>query len=80
MKTFATLTKTQFGLYVECVNHQGEACYNLPFLYTFDGSLDEEKLNSDAVYAYRTERAGRPSASYRRQRDICADSGERGRH
>ncbi len=46
MKTFATLTKTQFGLYVECVNHQGEACYNLPFLYTFDGSLNEEKLKS----------------------------------
>ncbi len=44
MKTLAPLTKTQYGLYVECVNHQGEACYNIPYLYTFDGSLDEEKL------------------------------------
>ena len=44
MKTFAPLTKTQYGLYVECVNHLGEACYNIPYLYTFDGSLDEEKL------------------------------------
>ena len=46
MKTKAPLTKTQYGLYVECVNHQGEACYNIPYLYTFDGSLDEEKLKS----------------------------------
>ena len=46
MKFIAPLTKTQYGLYVECVNHQGEACYNIPYLYTFDGSMDEEKLKS----------------------------------
>ena len=44
MKTIAPLTKVQYGLYVECVAHQGEACYNLPYLYVLDGSLDEEKL------------------------------------
>ncbi|MBQ3698795.1 MAG: amino acid adenylation domain-containing protein [Prevotella sp.] len=44
MKTSAPLTKTQYGLYVECVSHQGEACYNLPYLYVLDGNLDEEKL------------------------------------
>ena len=44
MKTTAPLTKVQYGLYVECVAHQGEACYNLPYLYVLDGSLDEEKL------------------------------------
>ena len=44
MKTFAQLTKTQYGLYVECVAHQGEACYNLPYLYVLDGRLEEEKL------------------------------------
>ena len=44
MKTFAPLTKTQHGLYVECVAHQGEPCYNIPYLYTLDGSLDGERL------------------------------------
>ena len=44
MKTTAPLTKTQYGLYAECMAHQGEACYNIPYLYTFDGSLDEQRL------------------------------------
>ena len=44
MKTFAPLSKVQYGLYVECVAHQGEACYNLPYLYVLDGSLDGDKL------------------------------------
>ena len=46
MKTSAPLSKVQFGLYVECVAHQGEACYNLPYLYVLDGSLDGEKLKT----------------------------------
>ena len=44
MKISAPLSKVQYGLYVECVAHQGEACYNIPYLYTFDGSLDEVRL------------------------------------
>ena len=40
----APLSKVQYGLYVECVAHQGEACYNLPYLYVLDGTLDGEKL------------------------------------
>ena len=44
MKTIAPLSKTQYGLYAECVAHQGEAYYNIPYLYTLDGSLDEERL------------------------------------
>ena len=44
MKTSAPLSKVQYGLYVECVAHQGEACYNLPYLYVLDGTLEEEKL------------------------------------
>ena len=44
MKTTAPLSKVQYGLYVECVEHQGEACYNIPYLYIVDGSLDEERL------------------------------------
>ena len=44
MKTTAPLSKVQYGLYVECVAHQGEACYNLPYLYVLDSSLDGEKL------------------------------------
>ena len=44
MKATAPLTKVQYGLYVECLEHQGEACYNIPYMYTFDGSLDGQKL------------------------------------
>ena len=44
MKTKASLTKTQYGLYVECINHSGEACYNIPYCYTLDGSLNGERL------------------------------------
>ena len=44
MKTTAPLSKVQYGLYVECVAHQGEACYNLPYLYVLDSSLDEDRL------------------------------------
>ncbi len=57
MKTMSPLSKVQFGLYVECVAHQGEACYNLPYLYVLDGSLDEEKLKTaieTAVKAHPT--------------------------
>ena len=38
------LSKTQYGIYVECANRSGEICYNLPYLYTLDGSLDTERL------------------------------------
>ena len=44
MITSAPLTKVQYGLYVECVGHIGEPCYNLPYLYMLDGSLDGERL------------------------------------
>ena len=40
----APLTKVQYGIYAECIAHQGEAYYNLPYLYVLDGNLDEEKL------------------------------------
>ena len=46
MKTSAPLTKTQYGLYVECIAHQDELSYNLSYLYVLDGSLDEEKLKT----------------------------------
>ena len=57
MKTSVPLTKTQYGLYVECVNHPGEPCYNIPGFYTLDGSLDEERLRKaveTAVTAHPT--------------------------
>ncbi|MBP5630088.1 MAG: amino acid adenylation domain-containing protein, partial [Bacteroidaceae bacterium] len=38
------LSKTQYGIYVECVNHSGEICYNLPYLHTLDKSLDTNRL------------------------------------
>ena len=57
MKTIAPLTKVQYGIYAECIAHQGEVCYNLPYLYILDGSLDEEKLKravESAVAAHPT--------------------------
>ena len=42
--TKAPLSKSQYGLYVECVAHQGEVCYNLPYVYVLDGSLDGDRL------------------------------------
>ena len=44
MKQSAPLLQVQNGLYVECAAHQGEPCYNLPYLYELDGSLDGERL------------------------------------
>ena len=44
MKTQAPLTKTQYGIYAECIGYEGEARYNLPYLYVLDASLDGERL------------------------------------
>ena len=40
----APLTKTQYGLYAECVSNEGKACYNIPYCYTLGGNLDGERL------------------------------------
>ena len=44
MKQTAPLSKSQYGIYAECVSHENEIFYNLPFLFVFDGSLDAERL------------------------------------
>ena len=57
MKLSAPLSKSQYGLYVECVNHAGEAYYNLPYVYVLDKSLDIERLRQaveTAVWAHPT--------------------------
>ena len=46
MKHYSPLSKSQYGLYVECINHTGEICYNLTYLYVLDGTLDEVKLQA----------------------------------
>lgn len=46
MKTSAPLSKSQYGIYAECAQHQGEICYNITYQYVFDGSLDEAKLEA----------------------------------
>ena len=40
----ASLSKTQYGIYAECVQHTGEASYNIPLIHVLDGSLDIERL------------------------------------
>ena len=57
MKQIAPLSKVQYGLYVECAGRIGEICYNLPYLYVLDKSLDEERLRIaivDTVEAHPT--------------------------
>ena len=44
MKTSAPLLQSQYGLYVECVSHAGEVCYNLPYIYVLSHELDAERL------------------------------------
>ena len=44
MKQVAPLTSSQYGIYAECVGHQGEVFYNLPYVHTLDGSLDGQRL------------------------------------
>ena len=44
MKSLAPLSKPQYGIYAECVGHENEIFYNLPFLYVLDGSLDADRL------------------------------------
>ena len=44
MKQSAPLNRVQYGLYVECVAHQGEPCYNVPYIYLMDGSVDGDRL------------------------------------
>ena len=44
MKNTAPLSQSQLGIYAECVHHENEVFYNLPFLYVFDGSLDADRL------------------------------------
>ena len=54
MKTFAPLSKSQYGLYVDCASHPGEARYNLPYIYVLDGSLDSERLRQAVITAFKS--------------------------
>ena len=53
MKLTAPLSKSQFGIYVECVDHNGEAFYNLPYIYVLDRSLDGERLLAAIETAFK---------------------------
>ena len=54
MKITAPLSQTQYGIYAECVGHENEPYYNLPFLYVLDGSLDAERLCRAIETAFKT--------------------------
>lgn len=53
MKTSAPLSKSQYGLYVECASQPAEPCYNLPYLYILDGSLDGARLCQAIAHAFK---------------------------
>ena len=44
MKKSSPLSQSQIGIYAECMDHENEVFYNLPFLFVFDGSLDADRL------------------------------------
>ncbi|MBO7493556.1 MAG: amino acid adenylation domain-containing protein [Bacteroidales bacterium] len=44
MKNTSPLSQSQLGIYAECMGHENEVFYNLPFLFVFDGSLDADRL------------------------------------
>ncbi len=54
MKTIAPLSASQYGLYVDCASHPGEARYNLPYIYELDGSLDCEQLRQAVTTALKS--------------------------
>ena len=53
MKLSAPLSTSQFGIYVECVNHQGEPFYNLPYIYVLDPTLDGQRLLAAIEKAFK---------------------------
>ena len=53
MKSSAPLSKSQFGIYVECASHTGEPFYNLPYYYVLDRSLDGERLLAAIETAFK---------------------------
>ncbi len=53
MKLSAPLSTSQYGIYVECVSHQGEPYYNLPYIYVLDGSLDGQRLLGAVETAFK---------------------------
>ncbi len=53
MELSAPLSKSQFGIYVECVSHKGEPYYNLPFIHQIDRSLDGERLLAAIETAFK---------------------------
>ena len=57
MKQSAPLSKSQFGIYVECMGHKGELYYNLPFIHIIDRSLDGERLLAAIETAFKAHPA-----------------------
>ncbi|MBQ4291413.1 MAG: amino acid adenylation domain-containing protein [Muribaculaceae bacterium] len=68
MKRISPLSQIQLGIYIECQSHQGEAFYNLPYLYTFGRDIDIERLRNAAETAVKAH----PTMFTR----IVADEGE----
>ena len=53
MKLSAPLSTSQFGIYVECADHNGVPCYNLPYIYVLDPTLDGERLLAAVETAFK---------------------------
>ena len=52
MKTYP-LSKSQYGIYVDCMNNIGKNCYNIAFSYQLDSSLDGERLRQAIETAFK---------------------------
>ncbi|MBR5169909.1 MAG: amino acid adenylation domain-containing protein [Muribaculaceae bacterium] len=53
MKRLAPLSKAQYGIYAECVGHNGEPWYNLPYIYILDPTLDGVRLLAAIETAFK---------------------------
>ena len=42
----AKISKTQLGIYMECINNPESTLYNLPFLGTLGNDIDAERLKN----------------------------------
>ncbi len=53
MKLSGPLSKSQLGIYVECMSHLGEPFYNLPYIYSLSPSLSPERLCAAVITAVK---------------------------
>ena len=65
------LTKTQQGIYVECLANPGSTLYNIPMLFELDDQLEESKLINAIVEAINAHPYILTTLASNQEGDIC---------